>query len=75
MILTRPRFDSLLAMNFHGTNGETTRLSDHDSELFGLIIGALVVVAVFGYQLYRERHNMTGIGINAGWRDISIQKK
>jgi hypothetical protein len=41
----------------------------------GLIIGTLVVVAIFGYQLYRERHNMTGIGINAGGRDISIQKK
>jgi hypothetical protein len=40
-----------------------------------LIIDALVVIAIFGYQLYRERHNMTGMGINAGGRDISIQKK
>jgi len=37
--------------------------------------GALVVIAIFGYQLYRERHNKTGIGINAGGRDISIQKQ
>lgn len=40
-----------------------------------LIIGALVVIAIFGYQLYRERHNTTGMGINAGGRDISIQKR
>jgi hypothetical protein len=41
----------------------------------GLIIGTLVVIAIFGYQLYRERHNTTGIGINAGGPNISIQKK
>jgi hypothetical protein len=40
-----------------------------------LIIGALVVIAIFGYQLYRERHNTTGIEINVGERGISIQKK
>jgi hypothetical protein len=40
-----------------------------------LIIGALVVIAIFGYQLYRERHNTNGMGINAGGRDISIQKR
>jgi hypothetical protein len=40
-----------------------------------LIIGALVVIAIFGYQLYRERHNTTGMGINAGGRDIAIQKR
>jgi hypothetical protein len=40
-----------------------------------LIIGALVVIAIFGYQLYRERHNTTGIEINVGERGVSIQKK
>jgi hypothetical protein len=40
-----------------------------------LIIGALVVIAIFGYQLYRERHNTTGMGINAGGRGISIQRR
>jgi hypothetical protein len=40
-----------------------------------LIIGALIVIAIFGYQLCRERHNATGIGINVGGCDISIKRK
>ena len=53
-------FDSLLAMNFHGINARR-RVSRTTNPSY-LIIGALVVIAVFGYQLYRERHNMAGIG-------------
>jgi hypothetical protein len=41
-----------------------------------LIIGALViVVAVFGYQLYQDRQKTTGIQINVGKSGISIEKK
>jgi predicted negative regulator of RcsB-dependent stress response len=41
-----------------------------------LIIGALVVVvAVFGYQLYQDRQKTTGIQINVGKGGISIEKK
>ncbi len=41
-----------------------------------LVIGALAVAtAVFGYQLYQERHKTTGIEINVGGRGISIEKK
>jgi predicted negative regulator of RcsB-dependent stress response len=41
-----------------------------------LIIGALVVVvAVFGYQLYQDRQKTTGIQINVGKSGISIDKK
>ena len=41
-----------------------------------LIIGALVITAgVFGYALYQERHETTGIEINVGKSGISIEKK
>ena len=41
-----------------------------------LVIGALVVVvAVFGYQLYQDRQKTTGIQINVGKSGISIEKK
>ena len=41
-----------------------------------LVIGVLVVVAVvFGYQLYQERQQTTGIEINVGKSGISIEKK
>ena len=41
-----------------------------------LVIGALVVVvAVFGYQLYQDRQKTTGIQINVGKSGISIDKK
>ena len=41
-----------------------------------LFIGVPVVVAVvFGYQLYQERQQTTGIEINVGKSGISIEKK
>jgi hypothetical protein len=41
-----------------------------------LIIGVLAVAAaVFGYQLYQERQQTTGIEINIGKSGISIEKK
>ena len=41
-----------------------------------LIIGALVIVAaVFGYQLYQDRQETSGIQINVGKSGISIEKK
>jgi len=41
-----------------------------------LVIGVLAVaVAVFGYQLYQERHKTTGVEISIGDRGISIEKK
>jgi hypothetical protein len=41
-----------------------------------LIIGVLAVgAAVFGYQLYKERQQTTGIEINIGKSGISIEKK
>lgn len=39
-------------------------------------IGALlVVIAVVGYQLYKERQKPTGIEINVGKDGISIEQK
>lgn len=39
-------------------------------------IGALaVVLAVVGYQLYKERQKPTGIEINVGKDGISIEQK
>ena len=44
--------------------------------LLYLVIGVLALAAVvFGYQLYRERQQTTGIEINIGERGISIEKK
>ena len=41
-----------------------------------LVIGALAVAtAVFGYQLYQERHKPSGVEISIGERGISIEKK
>jgi predicted negative regulator of RcsB-dependent stress response len=41
-----------------------------------VVIGALViVVAVFGYQLYQDRQKTAGIQINVGKSGISIEKK
>lgn len=41
-----------------------------------LAIGALlVVVAVVGYQLYKERQKPSGIEINIGKGGISIEEK
>lgn len=41
-----------------------------------LAIGALVaVVAVVGYQLYKERQKPSGIEINLGKGGISIEQK
>lgn len=41
-----------------------------------LVIGALAIATVvFGYQLYQERQQTTGIEINIGKRGISIEKK
>jgi hypothetical protein len=41
-----------------------------------LIIGVLAVAAaVFGYQLYQERQQTTGIEINIGKSGITIEKK
>jgi hypothetical protein len=46
------------------------------SNLFYLIIGALVVVvAVLGYQLYQDRHQPEGLNINVGPGGLSIQGK
>ena len=46
------------------------------SNLFYLIIGALVVVvAVLGYQLYQDRHQPQGLNINVGPGGLSIQGK
>ena len=41
-----------------------------------LVIGALVViVAVVGYQLYKEQQKPSGIEINVGKGGISIEEK
>jgi hypothetical protein len=41
-----------------------------------LVIGVLVfATVVIGYHLYQERQKSTGIEINIGERDISIEKK
>ena len=41
-----------------------------------LVIGVLAVAAaVFGYQLYKERQQMSGVEINIGERGISIERK
>lgn len=41
-----------------------------------LVIGVLaVVVAVVGYQLYKERQKPTGIEISVGKGGISIEEK
>jgi hypothetical protein len=41
-----------------------------------LFIGALVIVAVvFGYQLYQDRQETSGIQINVVKSGISIEKK
>ncbi|WP_454918632.1 hypothetical protein [Xanthobacter sediminis] len=41
-----------------------------------LVIGALVaVVAVVGYQLYKERQKPSGIEISVGKGGISIEEK
>ncbi|MBR0950747.1 hypothetical protein [Bradyrhizobium canariense] len=41
-----------------------------------LVTGALaVVVAVLGYQVYRERQKTTGVEISIGERGVSIEKK
>ncbi|MDQ0505813.1 hypothetical protein [Xanthobacter agilis] len=44
--------------------------------LLYLVIGALVVViAVVGYQLYKEQQKPSGIEINLGKNGISIEEK
>ena len=46
------------------------------SNILYLIVGALViVVAVFGYQLYQDRHQPEGLHINVGPNGLSIQGK
>ena len=41
-----------------------------------LIIGVLAVAAaVFGYQLYQERQQTTGVEITVGKGSISIEKR
>jgi hypothetical protein len=46
------------------------------SNLFYLIIGALVVVvAVMSYQLYQDRHPPEGLNIKVGPGGLSIQGK
>jgi hypothetical protein len=41
-----------------------------------LVLGALaVVVAVMGYELYRDRHPPEGLNINVGPGGLSIQGK
>jgi predicted negative regulator of RcsB-dependent stress response len=41
-----------------------------------LIIGVLAVAtAVFGYQVYQDRKQPTGVAISIGERGISIEKK
>ena len=42
---------------------------------YGVIAVLGIVVAVVGYQLYKERQKTTGIEINIGERGISIEKK
>jgi hypothetical protein len=40
------------------------------------VIGVLAIAAaVFGYQLYQERHRSGGVEISIGERGISIEKK
>jgi hypothetical protein len=46
------------------------------SNLLFLLVGALVVVvAVMGYELYRDRHPPEGLHINVGPGGLSIQGK
>jgi len=46
------------------------------SNILYLIIGALViVVAVMGYQLYRDRKQPEGVHIDVGPNGLSIEKK
>lgn len=41
-----------------------------------LVIGALAVaVAVLGYQLYQDRHQLQGVHIDVGPGGLSIQGK
>jgi predicted negative regulator of RcsB-dependent stress response len=41
-----------------------------------LVIGALVVATVvFGYQVYQDGRDKTGVEINVGGQGISIEKK
>ncbi len=41
-----------------------------------LVVGVLAIAtAVFGYQLYQERHKPDGVAISIGDRGISIEKK
>lgn len=41
-----------------------------------LVIGALfVATVVFGYQVYQDSHNKTGVEITVGGQGISIVKK
>jgi hypothetical protein len=46
------------------------------NNLLSLIVGALViVVAVLGYELYRDRHPPAGVHIDVGPNGVSIQGK
>jgi hypothetical protein len=46
------------------------------NNLLSLIVGALViVVAVLGYELYRDRHLPAGVHIDVGPNGVSIQGK
>jgi len=42
---------------------------------YGLIGALAIVAAIFGYQLYQERQQATGVSISVGERGISIEKK
>ena len=46
------------------------------SNLFFLVIGALVVIAgVLGYQLYQDRRQPQGVEIRLGPQGVSIENK
>ena len=47
----------------------------HRSNIFFLVIGALVVIAsVLGYQLYQDRRQPQGVQILVGPNGLTIEK-
>ena len=49
--------------------------TDVRNALYAVIAVLAVAAAVFGYQLYQERQNTTGIEINVGKSGVTIEKK
>jgi hypothetical protein len=77
-LLTYPALiclDGKSAMKAPDIKGKTTKPQTMSRNFLYLILGALAVMAVFGFQTYWERQNTADIGINVGVRSNSIEKK